>query len=270
MAGEGGGRRASETLDRPPPPSTALDRSVRVADFVDHTLLKAEATRAEIEKLCAEAKTHRFAAVCVNGCWVALCADRLAGTGVKVAAVVGFPLGAATSAAKAFETQQLVRDGAEEIDMVAAVGHIKGGEWPYVEDDIRAVVEASRGRTVKVIIESAALEPMEVVKASAIAKEAGAQFVKTSTGFHPAGGATAEAVALMRLAVGDALGVKAAGGIRDCATALRMIRAGANRLGTSSGVGLVDCLGSGPLALEALLADVDGHERVCRTGECGY
>ena len=260
----------SEVVPADRPTARPADRPVRVADFVDHTLLKAEATRAEIEKLCAEAKTHRFAAVCVNGCWVALCADRLAGTGVKVATVVGFPLGAMTSAAKAFETQQLVKDGADEIDMVAAIGHIKGGEWAYVEDDIRAVVEAARGRTVKVIIESAALEPMEVVKASAIAKEAGAQFVKTSTGFHPAGGATAEAVALMRLAVGDALGVKAAGGIRDCATALRMIRAGANRLGTSSGVGLVDCLGSGPLALEALLGDVDGHERVCKTGACGY
>lgn len=273
MGGRTGGpadRRTEGLLLADRPTARPPDRPVRVADFVDHTLLKAEATRADIEKLCDEARTHRFAAVCVNGCWVAMCAERLRGSGVKVATVVGFPLGATTSAAKAFETQQLVGDGAEEIDMVAAIGHVKGGEWAYVEDDIRAVVEAARGRLVKVIIESAALEPTEVIKASAIAKEAGARFVKTSTGFHPAGGATAEAVALIRLAVGDALGVKASGGIRDCAAALRMIRAGATRLGTSGGVGLVDCLGAGPLALEALLGDPDRHERVCRTGECGY
>lgn len=258
------------TVSPPVRPSGRGSGEVRVADFIDHTLLKAEATRDQIEKLCAEAEQHRFAAVCVNGCWVALCAGRLRGTGVKVAAVAGFPLGATTSAAKVFETRQLVGDGADEIDMVAAIGHIKAGEWAYVEDDIRAVVEAARGRPVKVILETAALEPMEVIKASAIAKEAGARFVKTSTGFHPAGGATAEAVALMRLTVGDALGVKAAGGIRDCATALRMIRAGANRLGTSSGVALVDCLGAGPVSLDALLAEPERHEPVCKMGECAY
>jgi deoxyribose-phosphate aldolase len=240
----------------------------RVADFIDHTLLKAEATRSEIDTLCAEAKAHRFAAVCVNGVWVARCAAHLAGSGVKVAAVVGFPLGAMPSAAKACEAKQAVSDGADEIDMVAAVGHILDEDWDYVEDDIRAVVEASAGRTVKVILETAALAPLQVVKAAAIAKESGAGFVKTSTGFHPAGGATAEAVALMRLAVGDSLGVKAAGGVRDCATALRMIAAGATRLGTSSGVKLVDCLGPGPLPLADLLAAPEKHELVCRTGNC--
>ena len=242
--------------------------SARVADYIDHTILKAEATRAEIETLCAEAKEHRFAAVCVNGVWTARCAELLKGTGVKVATVVGFPLGAMTSSAKAFEARQAVSDGADELDMVAAVGHEIDEDWDYVEDDIRAVVEAAAGRTVKVILETAALQPLTVVKAAAIAKEAGAQFVKTSTGFHPAGGATAEAVALMRLVVGDALGVKASGGVRDCATALKMIAAGANRLGTSSGVKLVDCLGRGPMPLAELLAAPDQHDRVCTSGSC--
>lgn len=246
---------------RPPAPQ-------RVADYVDHTLLKAEATRTEIETLCSEAAEHTFAAVCVNGVWVELCADRLRGTGVKVATVVGFPLGATTSETKAYEAKALVRNGADELDMVAAIGHIIDNNWDYVEDDIRAVVEASQGCQVKVILETAALEPLQVVKASAIAMEAGAHFVKSSTGFHPAGGATAEAVALMRLAVGDRLGVKAAGGVRDCAAALRMIASGASRIGTSSGVKLVACMGAGPGALAELLADPDGHERVCSVGGC--
>lgn len=243
--------------------------TARMADYVDHTLLKAEATRSEIEHLCDEAAEHGFAAVCVNGSWISLCRQRLAGTSVKIATVVGFPLGATTSETKAAEARQLVELGADELDMVAPIGHILEGDWDYVEDDIRAVVDASKARTVKVILESATLEPLQIVKASAIAMEAGAHFVKTSTGFHPAGGATAEAVALMRLTVGDALGVKAAGGIRDCATALRMIAAGANRIGTSSGVRFVDCLGAGPLPLSDLLAAPDRHEAVCKTGDCG-
>ena len=251
-----------------PTHDTRRTAPVRVADFIDHTVLKAETTRAEIDKLCAEAVEHRFAAVCVNGVWTARCAGLVRGSGVKVATVVGFPLGAMTSAAKAFETKQAVSDGADEIDMVAAIGHILDEDWDHVEDDIRAVVEAAAGRTVKVILETAALQPLTVVKAAAIAKEAGAHFVKTSTGFHPAGGATAEAVALMRLVVGDALGVKASGGVRDCATALRMIAAGANRLGTSSGVKLVDCLGAGPMPLADLLASPDKHEGVCKSGSC--
>jgi deoxyribose-phosphate aldolase len=242
--------------------------SARIADYVDHTLLKAETTRAEIERLCAEAVEHRFAAVCVNGAWVTLCADRTAGSEVKVASVVGFPLGAMTTHAKACEARELIEHGAHEIDMVAPVGHILDEDWDYVEDDIRAVVAASHGGVLKVILETATLEPLQVVKASAIAMEAGAGFVKTSTGFHPAGGATAEAVALMRMAVGDRLGVKAAGGVRDCATALRMIAAGATRLGTSSGVKLVECIGAGPAPLAALLADPGGHEGACRLGVC--
>lgn len=241
---------------------------VRVADFVDHTLLKAEATRAEIETLCQEAAEHRFAAVCVNGSWVPLCADLLNGSGVKVATVVGFPLGAMRTVAKAAETSDLVDQGADEIDMVVALGQILDDNWDYVEDDIRAVVEAAGGRTVKVILETGALEPLQVVKASAISKVAGAHFVKTSTGFHPSGGATPEAVALMRLAVGDSLGVKASGGVRDCASSLRMIAAGANRLGTSSGVKLIECIGSSPVMLKELLADPESHERVCLTGNC--
>jgi deoxyribose-phosphate aldolase len=250
----------TSTLQRPAP------ASARVADYIDHTILKAEATTADIAQLCDEAAEHRFAAVCVNGCWVKFCADRLAGTDVKVATVVGFPLGAATSSAKAFETTELVRQGADEVDMVAPIGQIHEEDWDYVEDDVRAVVQASQGRVVKVILETATLEPMQVVKASAICMEAGAHYVKTSTGFHPAGGATAEAVALMRLVVGDKLGVKAAGGVRDCATALRMIAAGATRIGTSSGVKLVDCIGAAPGSLSDLLTDPECHARVCRVG----
>lgn len=240
----------------------------RVADFVDHTLLKAEATRAEVVKLCAEARQYRFAAVCVNGSWVELCVRELRGADVAVAAVVGFPLGAMTSRAKAFEAREAVAAGANEIDMVAAIGRMKSGEWAAVEDDIRAVVEASRPAIVKVIIESAALTPEEIIKACALAKEAGAHFVKTSTGFHPSGGASEQAVRLMRLVVGDALGVKASGGVRECQSALAMIAAGANRIGTSSGVGFVTCLGPGPLPLAELLKAPHAHGAVCTSGSC--
>jgi deoxyribose-phosphate aldolase len=240
----------------------------RVADFVDHTLLKAEATRADILKLCGEARQHRFAAVCVNPVWVDVCARELAGTDVAVASVCGFPLGAATTRAKAAEAAEAASRGAAEVDMVAAIGHIRGGEWGYVEDDIRAVVAAAKGALVKVIIESAVLAPEDIVKASAVARLAGAHFVKTSTGFHPAGGATVDAVRLMRLTVGDDLGVKAAGGVRDCATALAMIGAGASRIGTSSGVAFVDCLGPAPLSLAELLAKPEAHGATCKSGAC--
>ncbi len=261
------GRQVEVSSGPPAHPPTRQPASIRVADFIDHTLLKPEATRAEIEKLCAEAKQYRFAAVCVNGCWVARCSELLKGTGVKVAAVAGFPLGAMNSAAKAAETKQLVSDGADEIDMVAAIGHILDNDWDYVEDDIRAVVEAARGRGVKVIIEAAALDPERIIKASAIAREAGAAFVKTSTGFHAKGGATIEAVELMRAAVGPAMGVKAAGGIRDCNGALEMIAAGATRLGTSGGVKLVDCLGNAATTLDQLLARAHDHGAGCK-GSC--
>lgn len=240
----------------------------RVADFVDHTLLKAEATRAEIVKLCAEAREHRFAAVCVNATWVELSVKELDRAGVAVATVVGFPLGATTRRTKAAEAAEAVGTGAGEIDMVAAIGRIKGGQWACVEDDIRAVVEASGRALVKVIVESAVLTPEEIVKTCALAKEAGADYVKTSTGFHPSGGATTEAVRLMRLTVGDDLGVKASGGVRDCQTALAMIAAGASRIGTSSGVGMVNCLGPGPLSLAELLAQPHAHGPVCTSGSC--
>ena len=238
----------------------------RIAEFIDHTLLKAETTRAEIDQLCAEAVEHEFAAVCVNPVWVPRCAERLAGSRVALATVVGFPLGANQSETKAAETALAIRQGATEIDMVAAVGHIKGGDWNHVADDIAAVVRAASGTLVKVIIESAHLTPVEIIKASALAREAGAQYVKTSTGFHAAGGASAEAVALMRLVVGDSMGVKASGGVRDCATALRMIANGATRIGTSSGVAMAQCLGRGPLPMRELLASPHLHEGTCATG----
>ncbi len=263
------GRSAGSAGSSAPRGVTYVRDEARIADFIDHTLLRAEATRAEIERLCDEAREHRFAAVCVNPAWVAFCHDRLAGSKVKLATVIGFPLGASTPEAKGAEAAIAVRDGADELDMVAAIGHIKSGDWQYVASDMAAVVRAAQGRLVKVIIESAALTPLEVVKASALAREAGAQYVKTSTGFHAAGGASAEAVALMRLSVGDALGVKASGGIRDCEAALRMLAAGATRLGTSNGVAMSQCLGSGPLPLRELLAVPQEHAARCASGGCG-
>jgi len=242
---------------------------VRIAEFIDHTLLKAESTRAEIEQLCAEAIEHEFAAVCVNPVWVPLCAATIGGSRVAIATVVGFPLGANRTETKAAEAALAVRQGATEVDMVATVGHIKSGDWHHVADDITAVVHAAGRALVKVIIESAHLTPVEIIKASALAREAGAQYVKTSTGFHPSGGASAEAVALMRLVVGDAMGVKASGGVRDCATALRMIASGATRIGTSSGVAIAECLGRGPLPMRELLASPDSHVGHCTSGTCG-
>ena len=242
--------------------------NARIAEFIDHTVLKAETTRGEIEQLCAEAREHEFAAVCVNPVWVPLCAGLLKGSRVALATVIGFPLGANQPESKGAETALAVRQGATEIDMVAALGHIKSGDWNHVADDISAVVRAASGTLVKVIIESAHLTPVEIIKASAIAREAGAQYVKTSTGFHAAGGASAEAVALMRLVVGDTMGVKASGGVRDCATALRMIANGATRIGTSSGVAMSQCLGRGPLPMRELLASPHTHSGRCASGAC--
>jgi deoxyribose-phosphate aldolase len=236
--------------------------------WIDHTLLRPEATAGEIDRLCDEALAHRFVSVCVNPVWTARCAARLAGSGVAVASVVGFPLGAGVPSIKAAEAARAVRDGAAELDMVAALGHLRGGDWGYVADDIDAVVRAA-GVPVKVIIESALLTPEEIVRASAIARDAGARFVKTSTGFHPAGGATTEAVELIRRTVGETMGVKAAGGVRDCATALRMIAAGATRIGTSSGVRIAGCLGRVPLpvARSELLALAERHHTECTAAE---
>jgi deoxyribose-phosphate aldolase len=260
--------RITTTHEVPPAGGGYRREPAHIAAYIDHTLLKAEATRAEIDALCDEAREHHFAAVCVNPVWVTRCATRLRGSGVAVATVIGFPLGAAQAATKAGEAALAVRDGASELDMVAAIGHIKDGDWRHVHDDIAGVVRAAAGTLVKVIIESAALTPVEIIKASALAMEAGARYVKTSTGFHPSGGATAEAVALMRLAVGDALGVKASGGVRDCATALRMIASGATRLGTSSGVAMAQCLGPGPLPVRDLLSMAGRHAETCATGRC--
>lgn len=233
---------------------TFVRGAARVADFIDHTLLKAEATAAEIDRLCHEAREHRFAAVCVNPAWVRRSAAALRGSGVQVATVIGFPLGASASEAKRREAAIAVEHGATELDMVLAIGHARSGEWGHVADDIAAVVEGAGGALVKVILESAALTPVEIVRSCQLARDAGAHYVKTSTGFHAAGGATAEAVALMRLTVGDSMGVKASGGVRDCESALRMIASGATRLGTSSGVALVTCVGPGPLPVAELLA----------------
>ena len=248
-----------------PPGVEYVRANARIADFIDHTLLKAEATAREVEQLCAEAAEHRFAAVCVNPVWVKLCAQRLKGTEIAVCTVIGFPLGASRSDVKAFEAQRAVDDGAEELDMVAAIGQIRSGDWHYVADDIAAVVRASPGRLVKVIIESSVLTPVEIIKVSALAREAGAHYVKTSTGFHSTGGASAEAVALMRLIVGDAMGVKASGGVRDCTAALKMIAAGATRIGTSGGVAMAKCLGPGPLPLRELLESSLVHGEKCVT-----
>ena len=271
MPFEGGGRREEGGVrrggwGRPPLSSPLPPPDITLADMVDHTLLRADAKRADVERLCDEALRCRFAALCVNGGWVSLCAKRLLDSGVKVAAVVGFPLGATTSSAKAFEARDLVDEGADELDMVAPIGRMLDGDWDYVEADISGVVQSCGGRIVKVILETAVLAPIEIVKASALAKEAGASFVKTSTGFHAAGGATVEAVALMREAVGwgETIGVKASGGIRSCASALQMLGAGASRLGTSSGVSLAECIGADVHPFGELVAHPARHATACK------
>jgi deoxyribose-phosphate aldolase len=207
--------------------------------MIDHTLLKPEATKAQIEKLCAEAKEYHFMSVCVNPTWVKHAAELLAGTDVKVCTVIGFPLGANTPAVKAFETAQAIQDGATEVDMVINIGALKSGMYDLVLDDIKAVVQAAQGKALtKVIIETCLLTDEEKVKACELAKEAGADFVKTSTGFST-GGATAADIALMRKTVGLEMGVKASGGVRDTATAKAMVEAGANRIGASASVAIV-------------------------------
>lgn len=252
----------------PPRGVRYVSGEARIADFIDHTLLKAEATAREIDTLCEEAKTHRFAAVCVNPSWVERCARHLQRTDVQIATVIGFPLGATSTPSKRAETELAVNAGATELDMVIALGKLKSGEWSYVADDIAGVVDRANGKLVKVIIESATLTPVEIVRACIVARAAGAHYVKTSTGFHAAGGATAEAVALMRLTVGDALGVKASGGVRDCLTASRMIASGATRIGTSSGVAMAECKGPGPRPLRALysIADSDAPTAALSSG----
>lgn len=211
-----------------------------VASMIDHTLLKADATRREIEALCREAAEYRFATVCVNPTWVATCAQQLRGSGVAVTSVVGFPLGATTADVKHYETRRAIFDGAREIDMVINVGALKSGDLRLVERDIEAVAVPCReaGALSKVIIEAALLTDEEKVTACTLARAAGADFVKTSTGFGP-GGATAADVALMRRTVGDEMGVKAAGGVRDLEGLKAMVAAGATRVGASAGVRIV-------------------------------
>ena len=209
--------------------------------YFDHTLLKADATTDQIDELCREALAHDFYSVCVNSCNVAQCADALKGSDVKIAAVVGFPLGACTTATKAFETEEACRDGASEIDMVINIGALKEGGEEFVYEDIKAVVDAAAkyGAIVKVIIETCLLTDEEKVTTCRLAKEAGAAFVKTSTGFST-GGATAEDVALMRKTVGADMQVKASGGIRDYETVIAMIEAGADRIGASASVKIME------------------------------
>jgi deoxyribose-phosphate aldolase len=209
-----------------------------LASYIDHTLLKPDASLKDIEQLCAEARGHNFHAVCVNGSWVAQARHFLDGCDVKVATVVGFPLGAADADTKRFETEAAIDNDAQEIDVVINIGRHKDGDDEYVLRELRDVVEAAAERPVKVIIETCLLTSAEKIRACRIVLEAGAQFVKTSTGFS-SGGATIADVKLLREIVGEKFGVKAAGGIRDAQTALAMIEAGATRLGTSSGVAIV-------------------------------
>ena len=213
---------------------------MELAKYIDHTLLRTDAQRADVAKLIEEAKAYHFASVCVSPIWVSYVSEALRDTGIKTCTVIGFPQGATPSVVKAFETKQAVADGADEVDMVIAVGRLKDGDDAYVKADIEAVVRAARGKALtKVIIETCLLTDEEKRRACLLAKEAGADFVKTSTGFA-SGGATAADVRLMRESVGETMGVKAAGGIRSRADAEAMIAAGATRLGTSSGVKIVE------------------------------
>ena len=210
-----------------------------LAKMIDHTNLKASTVKEDILKLTNEAKEYQFASVCVNPTWVQLGAQELKGTDVKVCTVIGFPLGANTKEVKVFETKDAIEKGAQEIDMVINIGKLKDGDYDYVESEISAVVEASKGKAiVKVIIETSLLTDEEKKKACSLAVQAGADFVKTSTGFST-GGATVEDVALMRQTVGANVGVKASGGIHSKEEALAMVNAGATRIGASSGIAIV-------------------------------
>ncbi|HJB79298.1 MAG TPA: deoxyribose-phosphate aldolase [Candidatus Nosocomiicoccus stercorigallinarum] len=212
---------------------------MKLESFIDHTLLKPDTTVEDIKKICEEAKEYNFFSVCINPSYVKLSKELLDGSDTKVCTVIGFPLGATTSEVKSFETKDAINNGADEVDMVINIGALKSGDYDLVKEDIQAVVDAADGQAlVKVIIESALLTSDEIMTASKLSKEAGADFVKTSTGFN-GGGATEEAVALMRMTVGEDLGVKASGGIRSREDALKMIEKGATRLGASSGVKII-------------------------------
>lgn len=216
--------------------------TMNVAKMIDHTALKADTKKEQIVVLCQEAKEYEFASVCVNPTWVELAAEMLKGSDVKVCTVIGFPLGANTPEAKAFETKDAIEKGATEVDMVINIGALKDKNDELVERDIRAVVEAAKGKALtKVIIETCLLTEEEKVRACELAVKAGADYVKTSTGFST-GGATVEDIALMRKTVGPEIGVKASGGVRDVQGAKDMIEAGATRIGASSGVSIVNGL----------------------------
>ncbi|MDQ8767556.1 deoxyribose-phosphate aldolase [Streptococcus ruminantium] len=212
---------------------------MKLNKYIDHTILKPETTQEQVEKILAEAKEYDFASVCVNPTWVALAAENLKDSDVKVCTVIGFPLGANTPAVKAFETKDAIANGADEIDMVINIGALKSGNYDLVFEDIKAVVEASDNKLVKVIIETCLLTEGEKVKACQLSQEAGADYVKTSTGFST-GGATVADVALMRKTVGPDLGVKASGGARSYEDAIAFIEAGATRIGASSGVAIMN------------------------------
>ena len=210
-----------------------------VANIIDHTILKADTRKEQIEKVCQEAKEYNFASVCVNPTWVKLSAELLKDSGVKVCTVIGFPLGANTPEVKAFETTNAIDNGATEVDMVINIGALKDGDDELVELDIRAVVDAAKGRALtKVIIETCLLNEEEIIRACKLSVSAGADYVKTSTGFST-GGATVKDVALMRQTVGPEIGVKASGGVRDAKGAQEIIAAGASRIGASAGIAIV-------------------------------
>jgi deoxyribose-phosphate aldolase len=216
-----------------------------LASLIDHTLLKAEATPAEVNQLCIEARTHGFGTVCLNTCYLEVATKLLEGSNTRPIAVVGFPLGAMHHEGKAFETRLAIELGAQEIDMVIRVGALIEGAFGAVLDDIQSVVHASQNRPVKVILETCLLSPEQIIQGSLLTRLGGAQFVKTSTGFSK-GGATVDAVKLMRMTVGTDFGVKASGGIRTHEDAITMITAGANRLGTSNSVAIVSDQGASP------------------------
>lgn len=207
--------------------------------MIDHTVLKPETKKEAVTTLCKEAMEYHFASVCVNPTWVSYCADMLKDSDVKVCTVIGFPLGANTTATKAFETKDAIANGADEIDMVLNIGEMKDGNYKAVLHDIKAVVEAANGKCVKVILETCLLTKEEIKKACTLCKEAKATFVKTSTGFST-GGATEEDVKLMKDTVGDALEVKASGGVRTYEDMVNVVKAGATRIGTSAGIKLVN------------------------------
>lgn len=213
----------------------------KLAQYIDHTALAADKNESDILQLCDEAIQNHFYSVCINPCHIPLAKEKLQHSDVKICTVIGFPLGANATAVKVFETEQAVADGADEIDMVINVGWIKSAKWQAVKQDIAQVLAACRGRNLKVILETCLLSKDEIIRACEICRELNTTFVKTSTGFSK-GGATAEDVTLMKQTVGECIGVKASGGIRDTQTAMAMIKAGATRIGASAGIAIINGL----------------------------